>query len=210
MTLYTAETANITVTGGTINNGSGLPITTSPNTPANLAWTHITISAGTLSSPCLFTCTITTLGSSGTLTANLSVTDTYGNTESTLGAGHTVTVTTPTSGAGRGGSFTAPTAGTSVNLTIGPAGTADSTIQFTFQAQNGVWVSEHNYRPNTRRHPVHKRHRNPQNIGSLCYTSGHDGLVKPGLLRSAGARAVVGHRGHPRVPKRLRRTRRSR
>ena len=102
----------------------------------------MTVSAGTLSAPCLFTCTVTTLGNSGTLTANVSVTDSSGNTVSSLGAGHTVTVSTPSSGVGSGGSFTEPTAGTSVNLTISGAGTADSTVQFTFKAQNGVWASD--------------------------------------------------------------------
>jgi len=72
----------------------------------------------------------------------VSVTDAYGNTVSALGAGHTLTVSTPASGEGSGGSFTAPTAGTSVTLTIAAAGTADSTVQFTFKAQSGAWVSD--------------------------------------------------------------------
>ena len=142
MTLYTAETVNITVTAGVITNGTGLPITTSPASPTNLAWTYVSVSADTLSSPCLFTCTVTTLGNAGTLTANVSVTETYGNTVSNLGAGHSVTVATPTSGAGSGGSFTAPAPGTSFNLNISPTGPADSTLQFTFQAQPGTWTSD--------------------------------------------------------------------
>jgi hypothetical protein len=142
MKLYNAETAKITVVEGAINNGGGLTVAVGAGAPAHLAWTHVVASAGTLSSPCLFTCTVTTLGNSGTFTANVSVTDSSGNTVSGLGAGHTVTVSTPASGGGSGGSFTEPTAGTSVNLTIGSAGTADSTAQFTFKAQSGVWVSD--------------------------------------------------------------------
>ncbi|HEY7932631.1 MAG TPA: hypothetical protein VID48_02295, partial [Solirubrobacteraceae bacterium] len=142
MKLYNAETAKVTVTEGAIKNGAGLTVTVGIGAPARLAWTHVSVSAGTLSSPCLFTCTVTTLGNAGTFTANVSVTDSSGNTVSTLEAGHTVTVSTPSSGAGSGGSFTEPVAGTSVNLTIASAGTADSTAQFVFKAQGGVWVSD--------------------------------------------------------------------
>jgi hypothetical protein len=142
MILYKTETATITVASGAVNNGAGLFVTVASGSPARLAWTHVTVSAGTLSSPCLFTCTVTTLGNSGTLTANVSVTDNSGNTVSSLGAGHTITVSTPSSGAGSGGSFTEPATGTSVNLTISSTGTADSTVQFMFKAQSGVWVSD--------------------------------------------------------------------
>ena len=142
MKLYAAETAKITVTEGAINNGTGLTITVSTGAPTHLAWTHVAVSAGTLSSPCLFTCTVTTLGNAGTFTAKVSVTDSYGNTISGVEEGHTVTVSTPSSGAGSGGSFTEPAAGTSVILTISPAGTADSTAQLVFKAQSGVWASD--------------------------------------------------------------------
>ncbi len=142
MILYKTETAAITVASGAVNNGAGLSVTVASGSPARLAWTHVTVSAGTLSSPCLFACTVTTLGNSGTLTANVSVTDNSGNTVSSLGAGHTVTVSTPSSGVGSGGSFTEPAAGTSVNLTISGTNTADSTVQFMFKAQGGVWASD--------------------------------------------------------------------
>jgi hypothetical protein len=142
MKLYKAEVANITVAAGAITNGAGLPVTVTTGPPARLAWTNVTVSAGTLSVPCLFTCTVTTLGNAGTLAANVSVTDSFGNTVSNLEAGYTVTVSTPSSGAGSGGSFTAPTAGTSVILSISSVGVANSTAQFTFKAQSGVWVSD--------------------------------------------------------------------
>jgi hypothetical protein len=142
MKLYKAETASVTVVSGAVNNGTGLSVTVAPASAARLAWTHVTVSAGTLSVPCLFTCTVTTLGNAGTFTANVSVADSYGNTVSGLGAGHTVTVSTPASGGGSGGGFTEPVLGASLNLTIGSAGAADSTVQFVFQAQSGVWVSD--------------------------------------------------------------------
>jgi hypothetical protein len=142
MKLYKVEAASVTVASGAVNNGAGLSVTVGVGAAARLAWTHVTVSAGSLSSPCLFTCTVTALGSSGSFMANVSVADSFGNTVSGLGAGHTVTVTTPAAGAGSGGSFTAPSAGTSVTLTIAAAGAADSTVKFTFKAQSGAWVSD--------------------------------------------------------------------
>jgi hypothetical protein len=142
MKLYKAETASVTVVAGAVNNGAGLSITVAPAPPARLAWTHVTVSAGSLSAPCLFTCTVTTLGNAGTFTANVSVTDSYGNTVSGLEPGYTVTVSTPSSGAGSGGTFTEPVSGTSLNLAISSVGPADSTLQFTFKAQTGAWVSD--------------------------------------------------------------------
>ena len=119
MTLVKAGAASITVSDGTIGNGAGLAVTVSPGTAARLAWTHAT-STGTLSSPCLFTCTGTALGTSGNFKANVSVTDGSGNTVSALGSGHTVSVTAA-SGTITGGA-----------LTIAAAGPAESTTQFTY------------------------------------------------------------------------------
>jgi hypothetical protein len=123
MKLYKAETASITVSDGTISNGSGLSVTVSPASAARLAWTSVTVSAGTLSSPCLFTCTATGLGNSGTFKANVSVTDSAGNTVVGLGSGHTVLVT---SSPASGGTITGG------SLTIAATGAANSTTQFTF------------------------------------------------------------------------------
>jgi CO/xanthine dehydrogenase Mo-binding subunit len=142
MTLYKSGSASIVVTDGTISNGTGLSVTVSPLAASRLAWTHVTVTAGTVSSPCLFTCTDAGIGNNKTFTANVSVTDTYGNTVSNVGTGHTVTVSTPTSGSGSGGSFTAPSAGTSVTLTISSTGAADSIQQFTFKTQTGQWTSD--------------------------------------------------------------------
>jgi hypothetical protein len=81
------------------------------------------VSAGTLSSPCLFTCEDTSLGNSHTFKASVSVTDEYGNIVTALGSGHTVSLTT-----------TGGTLSTS-ELTIASAGNATSTAAFTFTSQ---------------------------------------------------------------------------
>jgi len=119
-TLVKAGSTSLTVTDGSISNGSGLAVTVVPGQAARLAWTNAKVSKGTLSSPCLFTCTGAELTSSGTFKANVSVTDSSGNTVGALGSGHTVSVTT-TAGTLTGGS-----------LTIASSGPAESTTQFTF------------------------------------------------------------------------------
>jgi hypothetical protein len=137
MVLHGAGSASITVTDGSVSTASGVPVTVNLGTAAKLAWTHVSVSAGTLVSPCLFTCMVNAIGGpGGTFTANVSVTDADGNTVTALGAGHTVTVN------GTGGSFTAPSAGSSVSLTISSTGGADSTSAFTFQTQTGGWTSD--------------------------------------------------------------------
>ncbi|HEX5375199.1 MAG TPA: hypothetical protein VFW48_03485 [Solirubrobacterales bacterium] len=125
MTLVKAGATSITITDGSISNGSGLAVTVSPGTAARIAWTKATVSKGTLSSPCLFTCTGTEMSSSGTFKANVSITDSSGNTVSNLGSGKTVSVTA-TSGTITGGT-----------LTIAASGPAESTTQFTYASSKG-------------------------------------------------------------------------
>src|SRR6185295_9020542 len=120
MVLVKAGSASITVSDGTISNGAGLAVTVSPAAATRIAWAKATVSQGTLSSPCLFTCTGTGLTASGNFKANVSVTDSSGNTVSSLGSGHTVSVTA-TSGTITGGA-----------LTIASSGPAESTTQLTF------------------------------------------------------------------------------
>jgi hypothetical protein len=120
MTLVKAGSTSLTVSDGSIANGSGLAVTVSAGSASRLAWTNATVTKGKLSSPCLFTCAGTELTSSGSFKANVSVTDSSGNTVSALGSGHTVSVTT-TTGTIAGGS-----------LTIAGSGPAESTAQFTF------------------------------------------------------------------------------
>ncbi|HEX7243942.1 MAG TPA: hypothetical protein VF245_00065 [Solirubrobacterales bacterium] len=129
MTLVKAGSTSVTVTDGSISNGSGLPITVSIGAPARIAWTHATVSKGTLSSPCFFTCTGAELSSTGTFKANVSVTDGSGNTVSGLGSGHTVSVTSAS------GTITGGT------LTIAASGAAESTTQFTYASSKGGAVT---------------------------------------------------------------------
>jgi len=129
MTLVKAGSTSLTVSDGSITNGSGLAVTVSPGTAAGIAWTHATVSKGTLSSPCLFTCTGTEMSSSGNFKANVSITDSSGNTVSDPGSGKTVSVTS-TSGNITGGT-----------LTIAASGQAESTTQFTYTSSKGGAVT---------------------------------------------------------------------
>lgn len=131
VTLRKAETVAITATEGAAS-GTSANVVVNPGLAANLAWTNVSVSAGTVSSLCLFTCTNPNIGNNGTFTANVSVTDGSGNVVSGLGAGHTVTVSGDT---GFGGSFTAPTMGSSVVLTISATGPATSTAQLTYKGK---------------------------------------------------------------------------
>jgi hypothetical protein len=137
VTLVKAESGRtITANDGTIN-GTSNSITVVAGTAVNLAWENVSSSAGTVSSPCLFTCNVAAMGNNQTFTANVGVTDAHGNLVSNLGAGHTVTVSTD------GGAFTAPTAGSSVTLTVSSTGSALTTQTFTFKTQTGLWTVDH-------------------------------------------------------------------
>jgi hypothetical protein len=128
MTLVEAGSASITVSEGSITNGSGLAVTVSPGSASRYAWTNPT-STGSLSSPCLFTCTGTSLGSSGNFKANVAVTDSLGNTVSDLGSLQFVSVT-----AG-GGKISGGT------LVIPSSGPAETTSQFTYTPSSGSAVT---------------------------------------------------------------------
>ena len=97
--------------------------TVRPAAAKRLAWTGGVVSAGSLSSLCLFTCEDATLEHSHTFKASVSVTDEYGNIVNGLGSGHTVGLTA--------------SAGTlSVGeLTFATTGAATSTASFTFTSQ---------------------------------------------------------------------------
>jgi hypothetical protein len=129
MTLVKAGSTSITVTDGSISNGSGLAATVSPGAAARIAWTHATMSKGTLSSPCLFTCTGIEMSSMGNFKANVSITDGSGNTVSGLGSGKTASVTSAS------GTITGGT------LTIAASGQAESTTQFTYTSSKGGAVT---------------------------------------------------------------------
>jgi len=131
MKLNRAETASLTVSDGTISNPTPLAVTVSVGAAARLGITNIAISAGTLGSNCLFTCTLTGLGNSGTVTAKVAVTDSVGNTVSALGTGHAVKVTTNGSGTITG-----------TPLAIPSSGAAETATTFTFTAKSSGSYTE--------------------------------------------------------------------
>jgi len=114
--------ASITATDGTVATPAGLALTTSTGAAARVALIEAKASAGTVGSPCLFTCTISGLGNSGTVKAKAAITDSVGNIVSNLAA-KTVTVTA--------------TAGSTVTgspLTTAASGPAVSATEFTYAA----------------------------------------------------------------------------
>jgi hypothetical protein len=120
--LNKVETANITASDGTISTSAALPLAVSAGAAAKVALLEVKVSAGTIGSPCLFTCTITSLGNSGTVKAKAGIADSVGNIVSNLVA-KTVTVTA--------------TSGTTVTgspLTTAATGPAISTTEFTATA----------------------------------------------------------------------------
>ena len=142
MVLRDAEADSIRVDDGPLDNSADLlDVVVQPDAARNLAWTSSSTSRGTLSSICLFTCTVTNSASNATFTGRVSVTDVDGNVVSDLGSNLTVTLATPTSGTGSGGSFTSPSSGRSITITIARSGTATSGT-FTFQnTSSGSWTT---------------------------------------------------------------------
>jgi hypothetical protein len=122
---YRAEVATLAATDGTISTATAPTLTVSPTSASKLAFTDVTASAGSLSSPCYFTCTATGLGNSGTINGGVAVTDTYGNIVSNIGTGHNAAVTVTGGGAIASGTFTFPS-----------TGPAESPVDFTYTAQS--------------------------------------------------------------------------
>jgi len=113
----------VSATDGAVTTVTPLALTVSTGTASKLAFSELTASAGSIGSPCLFTCTITALGNSGTVKAGVSVTDSAGNVVANLGAGKSVGVTVTTGGAISGSP-----------LAIAETGPAVSTTKFTYTA----------------------------------------------------------------------------
>jgi len=131
MKLYRAGAASIVASDGAISNPTPAAITVSPGTAARWALTNINVSAGSLGSTCLFTCTLTGLGNSGTVTARVAVTDAVGNTVSAVGSGHAAKVTTNGTGTISGTPLTIPT-----------SGAAESATSFTFTSRSSGSFTE--------------------------------------------------------------------
>jgi hypothetical protein len=125
MKLYRAGAASIAVSEGSITTATPVAVTVSAGAAAGWALTNVSISAGVLGSPCLFTCTLTGLGNSGTVVAKVAVADAVGNTVSALGTGHAAKVTTNGTGTISG-----------TPLTIPSTGAAESATTFTFTSKS--------------------------------------------------------------------------
>ncbi len=122
MRLYKAGATGVSATDGTISTVAPLALTVAVGSAARWALTGVVASAGTIGSPCLFACAVTSLGNGGTITAQVSVTDGAGNTVSEVGSGRVAKVTST------GGMI----AGTP--LTIASTGPAVSSTTFTYTA----------------------------------------------------------------------------
>lgn len=116
MKLGLSGATGVSATDGTLSTASPLALTVAVGTASKLALRELTVSAGTIGSPCYFTCVVTALGNAGTVKAKVAITDGMGNIVSSVGAAKTVTVTT--SGGAIGGSpLTVPATGLAVSGT---------------------------------------------------------------------------------------------
>jgi hypothetical protein len=131
MKLNRAESANITVSDGSIASATPLAVTVSAGAAARWGITGVSVSAGTLASNCLFTCTLTGLGNSGKVTAKVAVTDGVGNTISNLGTSPSVKITTNGTGTISGSP-----------LAISSTGAAESATSFTFTSRSSGSFTE--------------------------------------------------------------------
>jgi hypothetical protein len=122
--LYKPGSASLSVSDGTFTSNS-LAFTVSIGAAKRVAINTPAVSAGTIGSPCFFTCAVTTLGNSGTISAALEITDEYGNQISNVGAGKSVAV----SAAGTTGYLISGSP-----LALPETGPAITTTRFTYTA----------------------------------------------------------------------------
>jgi trimeric autotransporter adhesin len=137
ITLRKAETTSITATDGTLTSGAGFAVAVLPGAGAKIAFTGVSVSAGTLGA-CFYTCSVTAIGTpGGTFSAHISITDVDGNIASGLGGPNKTVAVARTAGTG-----TFVPSGTSVNVTVPSSGTATSSSTFTFQTPtSGTWAT---------------------------------------------------------------------
>jgi len=145
ITLYNAASTTLSATDSSVSPaiaGTSPSFTVSAGTAVEVAWTTVTKGAGTFSSNCANTCTVTALSNNQTVTAFVSIADSHGNPVSDIGTTKTVTVSITQNQSG--GAFTAPTAGTTPQtLTIPATGAATSSTSFTYKSSNnGNWTDK--------------------------------------------------------------------
>jgi hypothetical protein len=118
--LYKAGTASLVVEGEELTPAPTLNFTVAVSTGTKkIAVNSLTSTAGTISSPCFFACSVTGLTNAGTITASFQLVDEYGNQLTSVGAAKSVTVTVSgTSGSTTTGSpMTVPASGAAVTGT---------------------------------------------------------------------------------------------
>jgi hypothetical protein len=116
MNLGLAGATSVAATDGTLATATPLALTVAVGSASKLALSELAVSAGTIGSPCYFTCAVSTLGNAGTIKAKITITDSMGNVVSNVGAAKTVTVTA-TGGTIGGSPLTVPASGLAVSGT---------------------------------------------------------------------------------------------
>jgi hypothetical protein len=143
-TLYKSGATSITASDGTISS-SALGITVANTTINRVAITGLTAGAGSISTICSLTCTVTGLGNTATIKAKASAADAYGNIGSAIGSSKTVTVSS-TGGSIAGSPLTIPSTGTatsSTEFTYTPpgSGTYSNTITLAVSGYTSATIS---------------------------------------------------------------------
>jgi hypothetical protein len=106
--LYKAAVTTLKVTEEVTAHAGSATFTVKPEpgssltaTTGHFAWARVTLSEGTVPSPCLFTCEVGEFPrGGGTFSAHVAVTDQYGNVVENIGPGHEVKVDVETTGRG--------------------------------------------------------------------------------------------------------------
>jgi hypothetical protein len=111
-----AASASVSAADGTLTTAP-LAFTVSPGTAARVAFDGVTASAGSVSSVCRLTCTVSSLGNSGTITGGLAITDSLGNAVSAIGSSKAIIVTVTCGGTITGSPLTIPAAGEAATAT---------------------------------------------------------------------------------------------
>lgn len=125
MKLAHSGATTVLAAGEAIKTPAELAVTVATGAAARFAWEEPAITAGTLGTPCLFTCTIAKFGNGGAFVAAVAVTDSLGNVIENLGSGHSVTVTVSGVGTVTGGA-----------LKIASTGLAESETTFTYKSKS--------------------------------------------------------------------------
>lgn len=109
-----AEAASVSASDGAISTATPLSFAVSPGAANRVAFDGLTANAGTIGSPCLFTCPVSGLGNSGTISSAVMITDSLGNLISDIGTATTVTVGVTKGGTITGSPLSIPASGPAI------------------------------------------------------------------------------------------------